>query len=262
MKNKGVIIFFIVLFFLIAILLLSILIYSFNIGKINISKKDLILTKSYSSSYNDVENIDIKLISTDIKFIKSKDNNIKIDYYDSDNNKNKEIELKKVNNTILFNVKLKNNSCFLSCHYKSRAFVYLPKNYKGKINVKTISGNIKILENINNSIKIESISGDVNALNFNNDVNIKTNSGDIEVKEINKKLNIKTVSGDINIDKLNINKDSKIESISGDTFILNNQNKCFIDYKTTSGDANIKSSNRYSNVSLFIKTISGDISVN
>lgn len=128
-----------------------------------------------------------------------------------------------------------------------------------KTKVRTTSGDIKVTKATESS-DIKTVSGDVKLVNGNR-VIIKTTSGDISISKASKSVEVETISGDITINTLSIDENSNIKTTSGDVSISNNTNNCYVDTTTTSGDINVNKSDRKSDLTLAIKTTSGDITV-
>ena len=67
-------------------------------------------------------------------------------------------------------------------------------------------------------------------------------------------------TGDVNIDYINITKDSRIDTTTGDV-IIKNTTEMYIDTKTSVGDTNINNNYRTAEFTLNIRTTTGDIDV-
>lgn len=125
------------------------------------------------------------------------------------------------------------------------------------VNAKSTSGDIQI-KSINTSV-METTSGDVK-LNSTSISNIKTTSGDISIENITDSIELETKSGDIKISDFNIKNNSNIKTTSGEVTIKNLSDS-YIETHTTSGDVTIKENNRYAENTLTINTTSGDIRI-
>lgn len=154
--------------------------------------------------------------------------------------------------------------------------IYLPKDYKDKINITNNYGDIKIenfkysqldIDNDFGDISIEEASqakikestGDINIGNIKN-INVENNFGDTEIENITGELVIEADCGNINIDRININKNSKIKCDLGDVKI-HSTNEIYIDAKVDLGDVHINNNYRHSNTTLNIEVDSGDITI-
>ncbi|EZH74959.1 hypothetical protein ATO12_09505 [Aquimarina atlantica] len=76
--------------------------------------------------------------------------------------------------------------------------MYLPKN--STLRVKSISGNVES-ENYQGELIVDIISGNIDIKNYNGDLNLKTVSGDIDINVSKSRLKAETVTGMIYSDK-------------------------------------------------------------
>ncbi|NMA50525.1 MAG: DUF4097 domain-containing protein [Mollicutes bacterium] len=277
MKNKKQIIILIVILSILIVFLTATMFLLINKDfnfRFMFNNSQMKLIESYETLALDIENINLDMIDGDIDVRESKNENIKIEYY---NNKDKNNKIISFNAGTIY-VAEEQNHCFGFCFNNSKLIIYIPSTYLGLYDVKTISGDINLKVDITNKINIKTTSGDVNIEKADN-IDIETTSGDIKVNKSDKAIiksvsgdvifnnilgsfNIKTTSGDITLGEIEINEDSFIDTVSGDVFIESNNNNNYIDYETVSGEKEINNSNRTSQFTIKIKTISGDISVN
>lgn len=125
-------------------------------------------------------------------------------------------------------------------------------------NIKTASGNVHA--SIVKDTEIKTISGDID-VNEIKDLVINTTSGEVDVYNLDGSLDISSVSGDIDLKNINLVSNSKIHTVSGEVDIAR-INSIYIETKTISGDVEVYNSDRFSEIQLNIKTTSGDIEVN
>lgn len=76
--------------------------------------------------------------------------------------------------------------------------LYLPKN--STLRVKSISGNVES-ENYDGALTVDIISGNIDIKNYNGDIDLKTISGDIDINVSKSRLKAETISGMIYSDK-------------------------------------------------------------
>ncbi len=76
--------------------------------------------------------------------------------------------------------------------------LYLPKN--SSLRVKSISGNVQS-ENYQGELIVDIISGNIDIKRYNGDLNLKTISGDIDINVAKSRLKAETISGMIYSDK-------------------------------------------------------------
>ena len=276
MKNKSIII---ILIIVLSILTLSLTAFMFfilikgtNINFIFNRKSEIIYEESYN--IEDIEELKITTISSDINFKSSTDGKVKVIVYGDEYN---DLKVNLDNSTLNIDYDLKNSFCLGFCYQNDRVIVYIPENFDKKLNITTTSGDTLGINLINANLDLVTVSGDVqiNSINETNitttsgeilinkvsDLKIKTISGDIEIDSITNKLNIETISGDIEINNLTLTNNSKIKTTSGDVEIDRTEN-VYIDTTTTSGDVKVKDNDRKAEYDLTIKTTSGDIEVN
>ena len=91
-------------------------------------------------------------------------------------------------------------------------------------------------------------------------IQAEASSGDIEINRIEEYCNLKTSSGNIDIEALNIIENSSINAKSGNVDI-NGKNDIYVETKTGSGNDNVNTNNRKSDIVLKITTTSGNINV-
>ena len=276
MKNNKLIIILIIVLSILALSLISLIGYLiitkstviFNFD----DKTELIYEKNYLNE--EINDIVIKSISSDIIFKENTDNEIKVTIY-GDKSDNLKVNLE--NNILSIDYDIKNNFCIGICSLDDKIIINIPSSYDKEININTTSGDTKGINLINANLNINSVSGDIEISNINKsvinttsgdvninkttDTTIKTVSGDIEIQSITEKLDIKTTSGDVEIDNITLIENSKIKTTSGDVEI-DKINNIYIDATTTSGKVDLKNNDRKADYELKIKTTSGDISVN
>lgn len=288
MKNKTLIITNIIVLSCIAIGLLIFMFWGIGTNHhfFNI-KNELLYTETYN--INEISKIKTELKSYDIEFKENNNNEVKIEVYGNEKNK-ENIDAKIKNETL--NIEQKGSSiCFGFCYSDNLIIIYMPKENNLGLDINTVSGDIDILVDVSNDISLKSISGDIKTKNLKDaslnttsgDINVekvrnaslntvsgdikvneasnidaKSTSGDITILEVTNKLSIKSTSGDVTVRDFTINSDSKVNTVSGEVNI-NLTNNANINAETRSGDKDIKNSNGEFN--LDIKTTSGDITV-
>lgn len=273
MKNKsttwiligilGIMVVFIVFFLIVAL-------FNENISLFKNYESTLLVKETYSVT---PESIQIESVSSDVYIRESTDNQIQVEIYGRQNEEAKSI----INNDTLSITNKENHFCLGFCFSKKEIYVSLPKEIITSLNVKTVSGDIKMDSFWNSHLEGKTTSGDVKVgevktakiMTTSGNIEIektenlegKTTSGDIKSHTVSNKLNLESVSGDIKIEAFFMKEDSNIKTISGDVTILNGEN-VYVDASTTSGDINTKANNRFAEKTLKIKTTSGDITVN
>ena len=279
MNNRRVLISLIVILSIMCVSLISgmIILMNKDIGfSLGLTKKTHIVD-TFELHTSKVSELDFNLYSADVEIKEIDDDMITIDYY-SDKETDKIISLE--NGRIIVNEENSKTICLGICFNSRKVVAYVPKDYIGIYNIVTRSGDVKFnIDTTQNSVdikttsgdieiesttkaKLQSTSGDITVKGEANVLNIKTTSGDIKVNKVSKTIDLSSTSGSISVDTLSITGDSNINSISGNVNIKNNESDCYVDYSTISGDKVINKSNRKSDLTLKVITISGDIKVN
>lgn len=232
-------------------------------------QSSLLLEEKYENTIN---RLHIESNSSDIELRESEDNQIHVLVYGS----HKEIAESKVENQTLTISKKGKYLCFGFCMFKEEIIVYVPKEIKSNLDIKTISGDIKIAPNIIGNVDLKTTSGDIKtnevldakikttsgniSLGKINKGEITTTSGDIKINKVEKGINAVSVSGEILLSSLKIEENATLKTTSGDIKV-NEITDVYIETSTLSGDVQISNNNRYANYTLTIKTTSGDIEV-
>lgn len=126
------------------------------------------------------------------------------------------------------------------------------------INIKTDVGDLKVDEI--DKANITSRVGDIKIKKVNELV-VDSNIGDIKINNINNSLDINSKTGDVKIESVNLKENSLIKSSTGDIKIKSITG-CYIDGSSNVGDVNINNNDRKSDIVLTIKNNVGDIKVN
>ena len=204
-----------------------------------------ILNETYEAA--NISKVKVESKSTDINIYEAEDDKFKVEVYGDDDT---DPEVSNEDETLSINLKNKTRVCFGIC-LGSKINIYVPKDYEGKFEIETKSGDILSELKTYNEYKIDVTSGDI-TLNNVKSLEGHATSGDLEIDKINNYLKFKTTSGDQN---------SSISVTSGDVTI----DKCtnaYVDASVKSGDIDIKKNDRHAEYELKIKTTSGDVEVN
>ncbi|XMB71619.1 DUF4097 family beta strand repeat-containing protein [Mycoplasmatota bacterium WC30] len=186
-------------------------------------------------------NVNIALISEDVKFVHNDDNKIVVTYVGE--RKFERFEISFSNNELTIkSPKNRFNFGFSYRNSKNQFTISIPKNVKiNDFKLKLISG--------------DSILEDIEAESFV----LETNSGDATLCSLKLgESKFSTISGNVSLENI-VCKDFAISTISGDAKITNLVSKNDILITTVSGDAIIENSNC---VEAMLKTVSGDIKGN
>ena len=218
-----------------------------------------VLLKEKTYDLTEIRDISFDFVSADIEFFESNNNELKVVQYGSE--KNKKFIDTESSNSIEIEDSTRMNFIFFNFQFGSRYEIYLPSNYTGNLNIKTVSGEINLSDfNLSlNDLTVKTTSGDIdlNSIFKANDVEIKSVSGEINVKDIVcDDATFKTTSGDIEIDKV-ISKDIEMNTVSGEMVL--GKIEGIVTAKTTSGEISIDDLKILDNSKL--SSVSGEITV-
>ncbi len=290
MKKVGIIVLIIILVILV-IGLCKLLVFSIHhnnwnwfmgFGNSGGVRKEENIRKEQKIDITDITKINLEFKSSDLNVFFTEDTNIRVVQYAF--RELKEEDLFKVNKTSS-NVSITEDNrprfhFFYFGMIDGMAYdVYLPKTYEGSLEMKAVSGDIEVNENLKfndlvifstsgdvkmenveaKNIRIETVSGDIKLQKLKEDaIRLKSVSGDITVEEAGGNIEAKTTSGNIEIQKIEGNVD--LNSISGDIKSNNFKVTGNSKIKTTSG--NVKTYlNQESNCEIQTKSVSGNVTL-
>ena len=227
-------------------------------GNKNYTKKEMVVTENF-------KNIDIEEVSANVEFMPSADGQVKIEYYDSDNDTHK-IEVSgdtlkivyKDNDNMPWWLRINFGSWWNTSDTEIVTTIYLPAGEYGSLDIDTVSGDMKVPADYSFSgASYNSISGDVSALcKTSGDVKVNTTSGEIKLASINgNSVGINTVSGNVALNDVSVTGKVDIDTTSGEvglTNVVSGTNSV----STVSGDVTLAAVNADS---ISISTTSGDV---
>ena len=267
MESKGLKIFLIAIIFMIIVGLIGFMALAITRGLDWSKNNHDILVRREEFSFEEIENLNFDIVSADITFYESADNKIIVEQYSDVELKSHELftsELAK-NTLSIKDGKSKNSFFIFSFGFTGWSYkVYIPSDYRGNLDVKSISGEVDVTYPIvgMNNVKIDLTSGDFNATRIDGagSFEIKTISGEIDFEHIKAySVSMKTTSGDINGQYLGSynNQEGKvnIDSVSGEVEI--DTVTGILECETTSGDIIINKYEIEGNTK--IKSISGEV---
>jgi DUF4097 and DUF4098 domain-containing protein YvlB len=111
-----------------------------------------------------------------------------------------------------------------------------------------------------NKATITGTTGDIDVDDINI-IKVKLTTGDITLGDVNESLDLQSTTGDIEINTTNLTANSSIKSGTGDVKIRKTSN-CYVDAKTKIGDTKVNNNDRKSDNVLTITSRVGDIRVN
>ena len=237
--------------------------------------------KNYSVSVNDVKNLDIDIIDSDVTIEENTvSKNIEIEYYTALERK---VNIEHIGNKL----SIKENKNIVGINFnifseKRKLIIKIPKPSNIDINSVNKIGDYFIKNLDIKSLIINSKLGDVYITNISaSDADIKLATGNLNIDNLNSKnnsLKINVATGNVKLNNINDLKDISVDNKTGDTDLsssiiknINLTNKLGnikvsnllsessdnINLKTTTG--NITLSNLTANNSITLKSTTGDI---
>ena len=237
--------------------------------------------KNYTVSVNDVNNLDIDIIDSDVTLEENTSSeNIEIEYYTALERK---VRIEHTENKL----SIRENKNIVGINFnifseKRKLIIKIPKSSNIDINSENKIGDFIIKDLDIKSLMINSKIGDVYLTNTStSDTEIKLATGNLKIdnlKSKNSSLKINVATGNIKLNNINDLKDISVDNKTGDTDLssstiknINITNKLGnikvsnllsessdnINLKTTTG--NITLSNLTANNSITLKTTTGDI---
>ena len=217
--------------------------------------------KNYTVSANDVKNLDIDIIDSDVTLEENTSSkNIEIEYYTAlerkvriEHTENK-LSIKENNNIVGINFNIFSE--------KRKLIIKIPKSSNIDINSVNKIGDFIIKDLDIKSLMINSKIGDVYLTNTStSDTEIKLATGNLKIdnlKSKNSSLKINVATGNIKLNNINDLKDISIDNKTGDTDLSSSTIK---DINITNKLGNIKLSNLPSESSdnINLKTTTGNI---
>lgn len=280
---KGIYITLITIMSVLAIALVSLLGFAiYNGGDFmafgHVERIEKNIRKDERFSIENIENLEISLISADAYIYTTDEQEIRVVQYS-----NKELKQDRLYESHLSNQTLSIEGERSKIHFgffinPSMIYeIFIPKEYSKNINIKTVSGDIMVEDNISNqnltlkstsgdikstntltstidiqtvsgdvdledvvgTTSIKTTSGDVKASNLEGDINIHTVSGDIRISSLIGGTNIETTSGDIKMNRFELQNASKMKTVSGEVDLTLENTNCEVRTKTTSGDVHL-----------------------
>ena len=217
--------------------------------------------KNYTVSVNDVKNLDIDIIDSDVTLeenISSK--NIEIEYYTALERK---VNIEHTGNKL----SIRENKNIVGINFnifseKRKLIIKIPKSSNIDINSENKIGDFIIKDLDIKSLMINSKIGDVYLTNTStSDTEIKLVTGNLKIdnlKSKNSSLKINVATGNIKLNNINDLKDISVDNKEGDTDLSSSTIK---DINITNEQGNIKVSNLPSESSdnINLKTTTGNI---
>ena len=217
--------------------------------------------KNYSVSVNDVKNLDLDIIDSDVTIEENTvSKNMEIEYYTALERK---VNIEHIGNKL----SIKENKNIVSINFnffteKRKLIIKIPKSSNIDINLVNKIGDYFIKNLDIKSLIINSELGDVYITNISaSDADIKLATGNLNIDNLNSKnnsLKINVATGNVKLNNINDLKDISVDNKTGDTDLSSSTIK---DINITNKLGNIKVSNLPSESSdnINLKTTTGNI---
>lgn len=144
--------------------------------------------------------------------------------------------------------------------FDGKLIVSLPENFKGAVDIETVSGELESIPDGICSLNFKSVSGEIKipVITLNSSLIFKTVSGNCKVDRVNcQTLSFYSVSGDYNCTETNANA-INFESTSGDMKTKFSRQPEKIRIKSVSGGGNFKLPEK-SGIKIQFKSVSGNV---
>ena len=213
--------------------------------------------KNYTVSINDVKNLDLDIIDSDVIIEENTaSKNMEIEYYTALERK---VNIEHIGNKL----SIKENKNIVGINFfteKRKLIIKIPKSSNIDINSVNKIGDYFIKNLDIKSLIINSKLGDVYITNISaSDADIKLATGNLNIDNLNSKnnsLKINVATGDVKLKNINDLKDISIDNEIGDTELSSSTIK---DINITKKLGNIEVSNLTANNSITLKSTEGDI---
>ena len=219
--------------------------------------------KNYTVSVNDIKNLDIDIIDSDVTLEENtSSNNIEVEYYTALERK---VNIEHTGNKL--SIKENKNIVGINFNFfseKRKLIIKIPKSSNIDINSVNKIGDYFIKNLDIKSLIINSELGDVYITNISaSDADIKLATGNLNIDNLNGKnnsLKINVATGNVKLNNINDLKDISVDNKIGDTDLSSSAIK---DINITNELGNIKVSNLLSESSdnINLKTTTGNITL-
>ena len=215
--------------------------------------------KNYTVSINDVKNLDLDIIDSDVTIEENTaSKNMEIEYYTALERK---VNIEHIGNKL--SIKENKNIVGINFNFfteKRKLIIKIPKSSNIEINSVNKIGD-HFIKNLDiKSLIINSKLGDVYITNISaSDADIKLATGNLNIDNLNSKnnsLKINVATGNVKLNNINDLKDISVDNKTGDIDLSSSTIK---DINITNELGNIKLSNLTANNSIILKTTEGNI---
>jgi lia operon protein LiaG len=229
-------------------------------GNLSIAVEQIDESKTFNT--DEISEIYIDMVSTDINIISTNEEEIRVHFY-GEVSTNKKMELPSLvayqsgdelrieiiqPKTILIGISI----------WRTKLDIYIPEDSIEVLKADTISSDTSV-----NNLKVDefdlgTVSGDFKGESlFANELKLGLTSGDVNLKDYTGNIDVKTISGDVVLEDGSQNDNIEVVTVSGDIYV-EQEDSSNMNIRTTSGDIEI---NLSEDAQFYLKatTVSGDI---
>lgn len=233
---------------------------------INSSGDSASIDQKTSADATGINNLNIIMVSEDMTVVLSEDNTIKAHLVGNSSNNVKLtlIEERNGNEIKIYVKRSPEIDLNAGMFHNLKMEVSIPKTYGADINVKTVSGSILLPEMKAGKLTIETVSGKITSAVSPASLTMASVSGEADLKNLMGSLKINTISGNVNASFSAMNNSSIIgESVSGSmTITLPLSSDFDVDFKSVSGELeNSMGTNPNSQNKIKFNSVSGNLSI-
>jgi lia operon protein LiaG len=229
-------------------------------GNLSIAVEQIDESKTFNT--DEISEIYIDIVSTDINIISTNEEEIRVHFY-GEVSTNKKMELPSLvayqsgdelrieiiqPKTILIGISI----------WRTKLDIYIPEDSIEVLKADTISSDTSV-----NNLKVDefdlgTVSGDFKGESlFANELKLGLTSGDVNLKDYTGNIDVKTISGDVVLEDGSQNDNIEVVTVSSDIYV-EQEDSSNMNIRTTSGDIEI---NLSEDAQFYLKatTVSGDI---
>ncbi|MCW3490585.1 DUF4097 domain-containing protein [Dethiobacter alkaliphilus] len=200
------------------------------------------IDKTHVFESEELQEIIIETISTDINIIPTEESTVKVHLYgEATPNLIPYDFARQSGNRISVDVRPKQQPGInLNTILRLTLDVYVPGQYTEKLRAQTVSGDLLASDLSLQTLAFKSVSGKLRATDFNAEwADLSTTSGNLSISGFAGELTSKTVSGDVTLDYKEFANNITVSTTSGNTTLILPEDAEFsVQFQTVSGKAN------------------------
>ncbi|MDD5621738.1 MAG: DUF4097 family beta strand repeat-containing protein [Actinomycetota bacterium] len=220
------------------------------------------IDESKNFEAQEINEIYVDLVSTDINVISTKEEEIRVHFY-GEVSTNRKTELPSLvayrsGDELRIEI-ISPKAIFIGINiWRTKLDIYIPEDSIEVFKADTTSSDMNISDLNLDEFEFNSVSGDFKGESlFSNDIKLKSTSGDISLNNYTGDVNVDLISGDVVLENGSKNENIEIGSVSGDVYI-EQKDASNMKIRVTSGDIEINLSED-AQFYFTARTTSGDI---